>query len=299
MHAAMLLGAARLLVRGRPCAGCVKLYFQPAEELLLGAEDGILSGILETPKVDFAIGIHVLTGIPLGVGALIIPKVGIGAPASQFFTVRLHGTGCHGATPQNGTDAINCLGYLLTEYNSLVAKEIKHLGAELTIGRISGGSAPNAIADSAMLEGTLRAATIETIERVKERFIDLTMGLAACHGVKAEIGWAGYAPPLLNDRKVIETITPQLVEAFGKEKVISADMLDRSTVGTLGGSEDFASFLARVPGCLIGITAGEPRDGYIHPLHHPGVNFDERALVIGAEAIATAATALLSKTTDK
>ena len=127
MHAAMLLGAAELLVKEGVGRGRVKLYFQPAEEILLGARDGISAGILDHPTVDFAIGIHVLTGMPLETGTIIIPSEGNGAPASQFFTVKIQGRGCHGATPQNGKDAINCLGYMLCEYNSLVAKEIKHL----------------------------------------------------------------------------------------------------------------------------------------------------------------------------
>ena len=49
-----------------------------------------------------------------------------------------------------------------------------------------------------------------------------------------------------------------------------------------GGSEDFAHFSHRVPSLLVAICAGDSREGFIHPLHHPKVLFDEKALPVGS-----------------
>ena len=61
MHTAMLLGAAKLLkIHEADLSGTVKLVFQPAEEIFQGSQDMISSGVLENPKVDVAVMIHVV-----------------------------------------------------------------------------------------------------------------------------------------------------------------------------------------------------------------------------------------------
>ena len=60
MHAAMLLGAARLLkAHESELKGRVKFMFQPGEEILGGAEEMIKNGLMENPKVDVAMGMHI------------------------------------------------------------------------------------------------------------------------------------------------------------------------------------------------------------------------------------------------
>lgn len=60
MHAAMLLGAAKLLKEHEAeLKGTVKLMFQTGEESLVGSLDMIEAGILEEPKVDAALAYHV------------------------------------------------------------------------------------------------------------------------------------------------------------------------------------------------------------------------------------------------
>ena len=61
LHTAMLLGAARLLkAHEAEIPGTVKLMFQPAEEIFEGSHDMIEAGLLENPKVDAALMIHVM-----------------------------------------------------------------------------------------------------------------------------------------------------------------------------------------------------------------------------------------------
>lgn len=65
MHTAMLLGAAKLLKKHQNLIhGNVKLLFQEDEEGFTGAKAVIEDGVLENPKVDAAMALHVNSGTP-------------------------------------------------------------------------------------------------------------------------------------------------------------------------------------------------------------------------------------------
>ena len=78
MHTAMLLGAAAILKQHeQELQGTVKLMFQPAEETFEGSADMIQAGVLENPKPDAAMMIHVAAGLPLPAGTVIISAPGV------------------------------------------------------------------------------------------------------------------------------------------------------------------------------------------------------------------------------
>lgn len=90
MHTSMMLGAARLLKKHEDeIEGTVKLMFQPAEEIFEGSKDMIKAGVLENPKVDQALMIHVMAGMPFNAGTVIVPVPGIGAPAADYFEIKV------------------------------------------------------------------------------------------------------------------------------------------------------------------------------------------------------------------
>lgn len=67
MHAAMLLGAARLLkAHQSELKGTVKLVFQPDEEGFTGAKAMLKAGVLEAPEPQAAMALHVNSGTPSG-----------------------------------------------------------------------------------------------------------------------------------------------------------------------------------------------------------------------------------------
>lgn len=85
MHAAMLLGAAKLLKDHEDeIEGTVKLMFQPAEEIFEGSHDMIQAGLLEHPKVDGALMIHVMAGMPFEAGTVIVSAPGVSSPAADY-----------------------------------------------------------------------------------------------------------------------------------------------------------------------------------------------------------------------
>ncbi|MBP3485721.1 MAG: amidohydrolase, partial [Oscillospiraceae bacterium] len=98
LHTAMLLGAARLLkAHEDEIEGTVKLMFQPAEEIFEGSHDMIEAGLLEDPKVDAALMIHVMAGMPFPAGTVVVSAPGVSAPAADYFEIRVQGKGCHGS----------------------------------------------------------------------------------------------------------------------------------------------------------------------------------------------------------
>ena len=93
-HTAMLLGAAKLMkYHEQELGGIVKFMFQPAEEILEGAKDMIDAGVLENPKADGAMMVHVMTGVPIKSGTVIVSAPGVSAPAADFFKIEIKGKG--------------------------------------------------------------------------------------------------------------------------------------------------------------------------------------------------------------
>jgi hippurate hydrolase len=111
MHTAMLLGAAKLLKEHEnEIAGIVKLVFQPAEEIFQGSLDMIEHGMLENPSVDAAVMIHVVAGMPLPSGKILIPTPGISMASCEQYHITVHGKGGHGSSPHTAIDTFISAG---------------------------------------------------------------------------------------------------------------------------------------------------------------------------------------------
>ena len=157
MHTTMLLGAAKLLKEHEnEIEGTVKLMFQPAEEIFEGSHDMIENGLLKNPDVDAAMMIHVMAGVPIPTGTIIVSDGGVSAPAADYFTIQIQGKGCHGSMPNNGIDPITAAAHIITGLQEIHARELSIFDeAVLTIGTIHAGNAANVIPDTAELSGTI------------------------------------------------------------------------------------------------------------------------------------------------
>lgn len=288
LHTAMLLGAAKLLTAHEAeLRGCVKLMFQPAEETFEGAKDMIAGGVLEEPKVDAAVMLHVLGGMPLPVGTVIVCAPGVSAPAADYFEITVRGKGCHGSAPQQGVDALTAAAHILLGLQELNARE---LGADeaavLTVGTLSGGTAGNIIADSARMEGTLRTYDEAVRARLKERMEEIAVGLAAAYRARAEVRFGTGCPTLVNDETLCAAALRHGRALLGEQAVRSAAELR----GRGGGSEDFAYISHKVPAVMLSLAAGGQ-----YPQHHPAVTFDETVLSVGAALYAKLALGWLAE----
>lgn len=285
MHTAMLLGAARLLKQVEAkLQGTVRLMFQPAEELLSGADDMIRNGVLT--GVSAGMMLHVMAGVPLQSGTVVIPQGGIGAPSADFFTVTVNGKSCHGSSPQNGIDALAAAARIVTALQTLVSAELPAgSGAVLSVGRFHAGEAANVIADKAELRGSLRAFSDEHRAFLKDRLSAVSVLTASATRATASVRFDSGCPPLVNDDKLAKWLLGSAKTLLGKQKALSAADFAGSSIR--GGSEDFAYVSRKIPTVMAALSATAP--SMAHPLHHPEVVFDESVLPIGSALLASSA----------
>lgn len=287
-HTVMLLGAAKLLkYHETELGGIVKLMFQPAEEMLEGARDMIKAGVLENPKVDGAMMVHVMAGVPLKAGTIVVSAPGVSAPAADFFEIEIKGKGCHGSTPHLGADPLTAAAHVIIALQEIAARELA-AGDEaiLTIGVLEGANVPNVIPDSVILKGTMRAFDEEVRNLMKKRLVEISENVARAFRTEAVVTYTSGTSTLINDKELSEKAYICLKEILGEDMVIrSQDMPGRKG----SGSEDFAYVSHEVPSIMVALAAGDIRAGYEHPLHHPMMRLDTGAFVYGSAALAEVA----------
>lgn len=284
MHTAMLLGAAKILkAHESELDGMVKLMFQPAEEIFEGSKDMIASGVLENPRPDAALMIHVAAGMPLPAGTVVVSAPDVSAPAADYFTIRVHGKGCHGSAPQNGIDPLTAAAHILIALQEIHARELSASDeAVLTIGTFHAGEAGNVIPDTATMGGTIRTYDEKTRAYLKERMTAIAKNVAEAFRASAEASFGSGCPTLVNDKDLSEKVTGYLKGLLGASHAFTTAELNGGKPARGGGSEDFAYVSHEVPSLMLALAAGEPSKGYVYPQHHPKVKFDESVLSTGA-----------------
>ena len=292
MHTTMMLGAARLLkAHEDEIQGTVKLMFQPSEETFEGSKDMIASGLLENPKVDAALMIHVMAGMPFEAGTVVVSSPGVSAPAADYFEITVRGKGCHGSMPNTGVDPLNAAAHILIALQEIHARDLA-MGdqAVLTIGTMNAGTAANVIPDSVVMGGSLRTFDEDTRSFMKERLIQIAEGIAKAFRAEAEVTFGSGCPTLVNDKALAVCAEKYVKELMGKGRAFSAEELNAMSNGEksskTAGSEDFAYVSQEVPSIMLALAAGQPKKGYCYPQHHPMVKFDEDVLAGGSAVYA-------------
>ena len=292
MHTTMMLGAARLLKEHEDeIQGTVKLMFQPSEETFEGSKDMIASGLLENPKVDAALMIHVMAGMPFEAGTVVVSSPGVSAPAADYFEITVREKGCHGSMPNTGVDPLNAAAHILIALQEIHARELA-MGdqAVLTIGTMNAGTAANVIPDSVVMGGSLRTFDEDTRSFMKERLIQISGGIAKAFRAEAEVTFGSGCPTLVNDKELAVCAEKYVKELMGKGRAFSAEELNAMSNGEksskTAGSEDFAYVSQEVPSIMLALAAGQPQKGYCYPQHHPMVKFDEDVLAGGSAVYA-------------
>lgn len=279
MHTAMLLGAAQLLVEERASlCGCVKLMFQPGEEVGRGARQMLDAGILTEPRVDAAFGLHTLIASDVPTGSLALSP-GPTLASSDLFRITVTGRGCHGSRPEQGIDPINILCHIHTLLQTITSREVPQKeAAVLTIGQISAGNAPNIIPNEGYMTGTIRTFNSEVRSLIKQRMTALAEGTATALGGTAVVEYSASCPPLCNNEALTQELLGYCRELLGEKNVVP--MASRLA------SEDFAEVTNRVPGAFARLSMGSRAEGYCFDGHHPKVVFNESAMPVGAAVYA-------------
>ena len=294
MHTAMLLGAARLLkAHEDEIEGTVKLMFQPAEEIFEGSHDMIEAGLLENPKVDAALMIHVMAGMPFPAGTVIVSAPGVSAPAADYFEISVQGKGCHGSMPNTGIDPLTAAAHILIALQELQARELAMDDrAVLTIGTMNAGTAANVIPDTVVMGGSIRTFDEGVRAFLKQRMTEIAQGVARAFRAEAAVSFGSGCPTLVNDGDLSACCGRYMKELLGPGGAFSVAELNAMGGGQgskSAGSEDFAYVSQEVPSIMLALAAGQPDKGYCYPQHHPMVRFDESVLAGGSAVYAWAA----------
>ena len=171
--------------------------------------------------------------------------------ACDKITVRVTGPGGHTARPHLTADLVYALGKIVTELPAALSRRVDPRSSlSLVWGRVSAGSAANAIPDDGVVEGTVRCLDDEAWHQAPDLLKALIDSVASAYGVIADLNYQRNVPPTVNE----PASTAMLAAAA--EQVLGADAV-ASTPQSLGG-EDFAWYLESVPAHWPGSAPGCP-----------------------------------------
>ncbi len=268
-----LLFAAQALQMAREgFAGCVRLIFQPAEEIGGGARAFIRAGKLR--GVERVFGIHCAPDLEAGTVGV---KTGPNNASVDCFKITVHGRSAHVSTPHLGVDALYAAAQIVVALQALVTRRTSPTDAVIIgVGRLNAGTGYNIIADTATLEGTTRLFTPEMRRYVNQMVAQTVQSVAALSGATADIEWQDYAMPLVNPESVCREVRPVVTELLGPDALITDRAL--SCAG-----DNFADLQNEAPGvyAYLGVRS-DSVPGSEGPQHSCRYNIDERVLPIGA-----------------
>ena len=268
-HTAMALGAASLL-QDSPPPGDVVFVFQPAEERGGGSRVVLDSGQIDDVQAIFAA--HVSRRYTVG---QIVVGDGVITAQSDRFEIRIRGKGGHGARPHESIDAVVIAGSLINAVQTMVSRELNPVHPSvITIGRIEAGSAPNVIAEEAILEGTIRSTHPDIRSQIHRGLRRMAAAFAELHGAAIDLDLSAGYPPVVNTQRETDLARRAARRVVGDDALL--DMEHPSM-----GSEDFSYFLRKLPGAYVRLGARAEGEEHI-PLHSPAFTVDERVMEVGA-----------------
>ncbi|MEG1863073.1 MAG: amidohydrolase, partial [Oscillospiraceae bacterium] len=272
-HISMLLGAAKVLNEMKDeINGTVKLFFQPAEEMAVGAKGLIAEGAME--GVDNVFAIHIMSGFDVG-------KIASGAggrmASCDSFKITVHGKGGHGSAPHETVDAVYVASQVVVNLQAIVSRMINPVDpAVVTCGSIHGGSRFNIIAQDAEIVGTTRCFSPKVRDQMEAMIEQIAKGIAGTYGATIEYEYARMAAPTVNEANSVAVCEATVKELFGDDAYEEFPLMT--------GSEDAGEYFEVAPegGCLAAVgSRNKNKPGTSFPQHHPQYNVDEDALEKG------------------
>ncbi|HUF00120.1 MAG TPA: amidohydrolase [Anaerolineales bacterium] len=290
-HTAIGLTVAKILHSHRDqVAGTIKFCFQPSEEGNNGEEVGgaqmmMRDGVLDAPKVDMSLSLHLWNEKPLGwLGVTSGPVMAGG----DLFTVRIVGRGGHGAIPDAAVDPIVAVAQIVNALQTIVARNVAPLEtAVVSVTSIHGGTAFNVIPPEVELMGTLRTFDSGVRQRVVQRFEQIARGVGEGMGCQVAVEIKRITPPLVNSASITSKVQ-KTVQRILPDADFDSDYQTMT-------AEDMAFMQEKVPGCYFFVGSNDKTRHLDYGHHHPKFDFDEEALVRGAALIAAAAMDVLNQ----
>lgn len=286
-HMAMALMTAKRLMADRSnLRGFVKFVFQPAEELLSGAQRMVDDGVMENPNVDAAFGLHLWNNLDVGTVGVVAGSM---MASVDRFEIVVKGKGGHGAMPHQTIDPIVIASHVVTALQTIVSRNTDPLeSVVVTVGTIHGGDAFNVIADTATMTGTVRTFDRPTYEAIPAMIKRVVAGVCQTFGAAYDLRYERLCEPTINDRGMAQLAREVAGAVVGTNNVVDTREA-RTTCG-----EDMSVFLSRAPGCYLFVGSRNRARGLDRPHHSAQFDFDEAALPIGVEILESLAKAYLA-----
>ena len=285
-HVAIGLTVARLLHKHRAeWYGRVKLVFQPAEEGLGGAPRMVAEGVLENPKPDMALALHLWNLQPVGWFGVTPGPV---MAAAEIFRVILTGKGGHGATPDLAVDPIYAAAQVITALQSIVSRNVPPMQtAVVSVTMIRAGETFNVIPPQVEMMGTIRTFDAGVRLMVLKRFGEIISGVAGSLGCQAEVEFQPSTPAVVNEAEITKRVQETVMRVFPDSTL--------DTHFSTMGSEDMAFITQYIPACFFFIGSSNPAKGLDAGQHHPCFDFDEEVLPRAVALMAASAVEFLRK----
>lgn len=285
-HTSCLLGAARILNELKDqWEGTVKLIFQPGEEKHPGgASLMIAAGVLESPRPDAIIALHVYPNMPSGTVGF---RSGQYMASTDEIYIAIEGKGGHAALPHTTIDPVAVAAQVIVNLQQIVSRKASPtIPTVLSFGRISGGHVNNVIPDRVEIDGTLRTMDEEWRGQAHQWIQDIVYHTCAAYGAKGTIDIPKGYPSLFNDPVLTEQAEGWARIFLGADHVKQLDL--RMT------ADDFAFYSHHVPGCYFRLGTNRNNDTFTASVHNASFDIDESALKTGMGMMAWLAVQTLS-----
>ncbi|MDO8770022.1 MAG: M20 aminoacylase family protein [Burkholderiaceae bacterium] len=276
-HTAMLLAAAKAIAqddsKDASFDGTLNLIFQPAEEGGGGAVRMMEDGLFDQHPCDAVFAMHNMPGTPVG---HFVFRDGAAMASSDYATIRVHGTGGHGAMPHRSADPLVAAASIVMALQTIVSRNVDPLHtAVVTIGAMHAGQANNVIPALATLELSMRTLDPQVRLLLEQRIKALVLAQAESFGVRAEIDWKKGYCVLVNSATETDFARQVALKMVGPERVTLHGP-------ALTASEDFAFMLEKIPGSYLLIGNGDGDSAGACMVHNPGYDFNDDNIATGA-----------------
>jgi amidohydrolase len=266
-HTTMLLGAAKVLAAEGGFDGTVRFVFQPAEEWGRGALAMLDDGLMTRFPFEEIYGLHQSSGLPVGYFAT---KAGPIMSAEDNFEITLRGVGGHAAGPQNGREVLVAACALVMDLQTIVSRRVAPTEtAIVSVTELLTDGTRNALPGLARVLGDARSFRPEISAKIEGEMRRIARGIAEAYDCATEVTYTREFIPTINDAAATEAALRAARAVMGEAQV-------REVREPATGSEDFARFVDRAPGCFAFIGNGDSK-----PAHNPGFDFNDAAIPHG------------------
>jgi N-acetyldiaminopimelate deacetylase len=260
-HMSIALGVLTHFVY-QPTNDHLLFIFQPAEEGPGGAEPMLQTEIMKEWKPDMIMALHIAPEYPVGTVAT---KEGLlFANTSELF-IDLKGKGGHAAYPHKTNDMVVAACTLVSQLQTIISRNVDPLdSAVITIGKITGGTVQNIIAEKARLEGTIRTLSVDSMNKVKHRIHSIIKGIEIGFECEANIDFGCMYHQVFNH----DEETRQFMSFVQNHPTMDLVECKEAMTG-----EDFGYMLQEIPGFMFWLGVGSE-----YGLHHSKLNPNEAAI---------------------